>query len=75
MIKFQLKGRFTLDKKYIGKDIYVAFIEDSIVKIYNHDDALSVVPENLLSTKSWVENGLYSWGKTPKHYSQVIIKI
>jgi hypothetical protein len=75
LIKVQLKGRFTLDKKYIGKDIYVAFIEDSIVKIYNHDDALSVVPENLLSTKSWVENGLYSWGKTPKHYSQVIIKI
>jgi len=45
------------------------FIEDSIVKIYNHDDALSDVLENLLSTKSWVENGLYSWGKTPKHYS------
>ena len=61
MIKVQLKGRFTLDKKYIGKDIYVAFIEDNIVKIYNHDDALSIVPENLLNTKSWVEDGLYSW--------------
>lgn len=34
MIKVQLKGRFTLDKKYIGKDIYVAFIENNIVKIY-----------------------------------------
>ena len=75
MIKVQLKGRFTLDKKYIGKDIYVAFVEDDIVKIYNHDDALSIVPENLLNTKSWVEDGLYSWGKTPKHYSQVINEI
>ena len=75
MIKVQLKGRFTLDKKYIGKDIYVAFIEDNIVKIYNHDDALSIVPENLLNTKSWVEDGLYSWGKTPKHYGQVINEI
>ena len=75
MIKVQLKGRFTLDKKYIGKDIYIAFIEDKIVKIYNHDDALSIVPENLLYTKSWIDNGLYSWGKTPKHYNQVINEI
>ena len=75
MIKVQLKGRFTLDKKYIGKDIYVAFIEDNIIKIYNHDDALSIVPENLLNTKSWVDNGLYSWGKTPKYYSRVINEI
>ena len=75
MIKVQLKGRFTLDKKYIGKDIYIAFIEDKIVKIYNHDYALSIVPENLLNTKSWEDNGLYSWGKTPKHYGQVINEI
>ena len=75
MIKVQLKGRFTLDKKYIGKDIYVAFVEDDIVKIYNHDEALSILPEKQLSTKSWIDDGLYSWGKTPKHYSQVINEI
>ena len=27
MLKIQLKGRFTIDKKYIGKNIYIAFIE------------------------------------------------
>ena len=75
MIKVQLKGRFTLDKKYIGKDIYVAFIEDNIVKIYNHDDTLSIVPKNILNSKSWKEDGLYSWGKTPKYYSKVINEI
>ena len=32
MLKVQLKGRFTVDKKYIGKDIYVAFIENDIIK-------------------------------------------
>ena len=26
MIKIQLKGRFTLDKKYEKKDLYIAFI-------------------------------------------------
>jgi len=25
MLKVQLKARFTLDKKYIGKDIYIGF--------------------------------------------------
>ena len=37
MLKVQLKGRFTIDKKYIGKDLYVAFLESNAVKIYNHD--------------------------------------
>ena len=40
MIKVQLKSRFTVDKKYIGKDIYVVFLEDNIVRLYNHDKAL-----------------------------------
>ena len=43
MIKVQLKGRFTIDKKYIGKDIYISFLEDEKVKIYKHDDALEVI--------------------------------
>ena len=34
MIKVQLKGRITIDKKYIGKNIYVAFIENETIKIY-----------------------------------------
>jgi len=31
MLKVQLKGRFTIDKKYLNKDIYIAFIEDHLV--------------------------------------------
>ncbi len=33
MIKVQLKGRFTLARKYEDKDLYIAFIEDGIIKI------------------------------------------
>jgi len=33
ILKVQLKGRFTIDKKYIGKDIHIAFIEEDIIKI------------------------------------------
>ena len=33
MLKVQLKGRLTLDKKYIDKDIYIVFLEDDKVKL------------------------------------------
>ena len=72
MIKFQLKGRFTIDKKYIGKEIYIAFIEDQKVKIYNHDEAVSIIPDNIRNSDSWSKYGGYSWGKTPKVYDNII---
>ena len=76
MIKVQLKGRFTLDKKYLGKDIYVAFIENEVVKIYKHDNAILILPENILTSKSWTpQDGSYSWGKTPKLYNKIIKEI
>ena len=72
MIKVQLKGRFTIDKKYIGKDIFISFLEDEKVKIYKHDDALAVIPENVKISKSWSEVGNYSWGKTPEYFNDII---
>ena len=72
MIKVQLKGRFTIDKKYIGKDIFISFLEDEKVKIYKHDDALEVIPENVKISKSWSEVGNYSWGKTPEYFNDII---
>ena len=72
MIKFQLKGRFTIDKKYIGKEIYIAFIEDQRVKIYNHDEVVNSIPENIKGSESWSKIGSYSWGKTPKYYDSLI---
>ena len=75
MIKVQLKGRFTVDKKYIGKDIFIAFIEDNIVKIYKHDDVVAMLPKNILDSISWSEKGAYSWGQTPKIYNSIIKEI
>ena len=75
MIKVQLKGRFTVDKKYIGKDIFIAFIEDNIVKIYKHDDVVEMLPKNILDSISWSEKGAYSWGQTPKIYNSIIKEI
>lgn len=72
MLKVQLKGRFTIDKKYIGKDLYVAFLESNAVKIYNHDLIVQELSENITESKSWKVNGLYHWGKTPVRYETII---
>ena len=72
MIKVQLKGRFTIDKKYLGKEIYIAFIEDEVMKIYDHDEVVNSLTGSILETESWKVNGNYSWPKTPNAYSDVI---
>jgi len=72
MIKVQLKGRFTIDHKYLDKGIYIAFIEDEIVKIYFHDQAVNIATENVIKSVSWKDTGLYHWNKTPLHYNKII---
>ena len=62
--------------RFLGKDIYVAFIENEVVKIYKHDNAILILPENILTSKSWTpQDGSYSWGKTPKLYNKIIKEI
>lgn len=68
MLKVQLKARFTLDKKYIGKDIKIGFVENDICYIYDHDLMVSNLNERTFNSKSWQENGLYSQMPVPKVY-------
>jgi hypothetical protein len=75
MLKVQLKGRFTVDKKYIDKEIYIAFIENNVVKIYDHDEVVNMLPDNIKQSDSWNKYGSYSWGKTPRIYDSIIIEI
>ena len=72
MIKVQLKGRFSIDKKYLGKNLFIAFIEQDKVKIYLHDKAVNIAPNNIINSKSWKDNGLYNWSKTPNIYNKII---
>ncbi|WKD50472.1 hypothetical protein [Microbulbifer spongiae] len=71
-LKIQLKGRLTLEKKYNGKDIYVAFNQDEQWYIYPHDQLQSELLEMglMLGSKSWEENGGYSWPKIPKNIAK-----
>lgn len=67
-IKVQLKGRLTVDKKYIGKDLFIAFFDGDDGFVYPHDTFL----DDLISRGSlvedsaiWRDKGLRSWPKTP----------
>lgn len=63
-LKVQLKGRFTLSQKYVGKEICCAFFDGECWYLYHHD----TVMETLLSrgakfahTDSWLAKGEYHW--------------
>lgn len=67
-LKIQLKGRFSLDKKYVGKDLYIAFLHREDCYIYPHDEVMAKVLERgqINDTVSWAERGLYNWPSIPK---------
>jgi hypothetical protein len=64
VIKVQLKGRVTIDKKYLGKDIFIAFSNDRITwYLYPHDVFYKQVTERTEGAKL---NGGRSIGNIPK---------
>lgn len=74
-LKIQLKGRLTIDKKYIGKDIYIAFILDDDCYVYPHDDFLSdLIERGALGEQSnlWHQRGVRSWPRPPSWALQVL---
>lgn len=54
-LKVQLKGRVTIDKKYIGKDIYMAFPANDSWYLVHHDTLVELVQActNWLNTGAW----------------------
>jgi hypothetical protein len=62
-LKVQLKGRLTVEQKYSGKDIHVAFRDTETWYLYPHDELRDKLLESRLmaGSKSWDERGGYSW--------------
>lgn len=60
-LKVQLKSRPTIDKKYIGKDIAIAFPLSGNWYLVAHDELLDIVGQhtNWLNTESWKTAGCY----------------
>ena len=61
-LKVQLKGRLTIDKKYQGKDIYMAFPLNGDWYLIYHDSLIEIISDNTkwLLSSSWKSAGGYS---------------
>lgn len=67
-LKVQLKGRLCLDKKYIGKDIHIAFLRGSDCFVYPHDELLSAVQAIGVmneTSEAWSKRGFRHWPQPP----------
>lgn len=66
--KVQLKGRWTIDKKYVGRDIWVAFPVGDDWYLVPHDEIVAIARTHTtaLETDSWIKGGAYSWPKPTK---------
>ena len=67
-LKIQLKGRCTINQKYQGKNILIAFICNGIVHLYDHDKFIHHIQETrpkTLASVAWRDTGIYSWSNEP----------
>ena len=64
-LKIQLKSRLTIDKKYQGKNLYMAFPLSGAWCLINHEELVKLIGKstNWLKTDSWLVNGSYSSNK------------
>ena len=65
--RVQLKGRMTIDNKYIGKNLYIAFVEGRRVYVYPHDEMADRIEATgrVNSSVSWGKYRSYSWPSVP----------
>ena len=67
ILKVQLKGRPTFDRKYEGKGLHIAFRLDERAFVYPHDELLAEVApyQAFPSNRAWTDDGLVHWGRPP----------
>ena len=78
-LKVQLKGRFTIDKKYLGKSLYIGFPYQNSWYLFPHDELVTHLLDssNIGNTESWVTSGTYHFKSISQdllaHLSQYIL--
>lgn len=69
--KVQLKGRWNIDQKYVGRDIWIAFHIDGDWFLAPHDDLVAMGERaGFTKTSSWTEGGAYSCPRPSKAMTQ-----
>lgn len=70
-IKVQLKGRLSVDRKYNGKEVYIAFRQNDQWYVYPHDKLQDELLEmGLMSGAEWKEKGIYTRGVLSKSLTE-----
>ena len=61
--RVQLKGRMTIDDKYTGKDLFIAFVDGNRVYVYPHDEMANRIDaaDRINNSSSWSKYRSYSW--------------
>ena len=59
-LKVQLKSRVGIDKKYMGKKIWMIFPIEGVWYLVPHDKLLSLVPPAWKESNSWLKGGKYT---------------
>jgi len=75
ILKIQLKGRMTIDKKYLNKDIYMAFPLNGDFYLVPHDELVDLAGKSTgwLESSSWIDKGGYS-SQSPSSSSLELLK-
>ncbi len=74
-LKVQLKGRLTINRKYVGKNIYIAFRHRDDTYLYPHDEVKDRIFEILPQTEarqSWQKGSGFSWPGLTKKLEQLL---
>ena len=76
-LKVQLKGRLAIDRKYQDKEIYIAFILQDKLFLYDHDRLVCYIEDNGLigdDSSTWHQMGYRHWKRPPawalKYFSE-----
>ena len=65
-LRIQLKSRFSIQKKYQGRGLWVAFPHKGSWFLYPHDGAVKACAKTLCRTLSWRKHSSYSTGGLSK---------
>ncbi|VDS07255.1 hypothetical protein PARHAE_00430 [Paracoccus haematequi] len=68
VLRVQLKSRLAIDKKYLGKDLHIAFRQGERVFVYPHDEFVTWVIDRKHvgeATAAWSEKGFWHWSSLP----------
>ena len=69
-IKVQLKGRMSIDKKYVGRDLSICFPYQDEWYLFPHDEVMNhlLATSNIGGTLSWQEQGAFGFRVIREEY-------